>query len=152
MYPLAVRAPVRQTTVFLDLNGNFLDFDLLNHARGRVSVGKRAATVGAALQGVVLRVRDLFRRESRTLMAGMAFLGSAFRFLRPFLDLGGLTISLDGGLDDVRDVFRAAANWVSNSATRACKRAHSGHPVLTSCTTMIPTHYFIRRIRKRSMC
>ena len=49
-----------------------------------------------------------------------------FRFLRSLRGgLGGLTISLDGGLEEVEEFLRAAANCCCKRATSSCSRAFS---------------------------
>ena len=93
---------------------------------------KLAAAVGTLIEGVVVGVVKQIWREGWPLVPPMARLATVCRlsFSRRGL-LGGLTISLEGGLEELPECFRAAANWASNSATRA-RAAHT--PDIVSCS------------------
>jgi len=86
--------------------------DFLPVGQGRQSMGRVHRTVLQLIEDVVI---DLRRRKGRVLMFRMARLTADFAPL-PFpggLD-GGLTMSLDGGLEELREFFVAAASaWIN---------------------------------------
>ena len=77
---LAARAIASQAAMLADLDGARDDFDLLHDPRRFVAGFDVSAAIGADGQLVVPRRVDLIGRKRRSLVPGMAWLGSLLAF------------------------------------------------------------------------
>ena len=115
----AVRAPVRQALMFRNDGRCCRDFDLLEHFRLAPGSDERTAALRAAIQSVGRKFVDGFgwKRRSQVLLMSRLRASPAF-FAVLARRLGGLTISLEGGLEEVEESLRAAANCCSSWVIR----------------------------------
>ena len=122
MHPLAVPAPIGQSTVLLDAHGLVADLDLLDQPRSGGGVLKLATAIGALRQRVVLGLVDLLGRKLRALMLRMAGLTAAAAFL-----VLALRIVL-GRLDDITG--RRLGGIAGMLSRRGQLRFERSHPLL----------------------
>ena len=121
---VAVRAPVGQALVLRDDGRRCGDFHLLQNVGRTLERPKRAAAIGAAIQRVGDELVDGLGRKRRPQVLLMARLPAPLALLAVLRGgLGGLTISLEGGLEEVEEFLRAAANccFRRSTSSRSCR-------------------------------
>ncbi len=114
-----MRIPIGPSLVFLDVCRRFFDFDLLDDSRRLLAAGqKRVTAIGTAVESVRKELVDSLGRKTGPQVPLVPRLPAPLAFLpAPFGSFFfGLTMSLDGGLDEVEEFLRALANWSRNWA------------------------------------
>ena len=121
---LTAIAPVLGAGVLFDGQGRLLDIDLLDDAwMGRVEP-QGSAAAGAGVECVGLKPGDLLGGEGLACVLVVAGLAADGTLLPSDLSGGlGLTMSEEGGFDEVSEFFLAAANWARTRSSSASSAA-----------------------------